>query len=322
MKNFFLAASLPVLCGVLFAGWFMGALAPFYADIPDRPQLPTVRPNIDPLIIAHRGYSQAAPENTIPAIEAAIRAGLAYVELDVRLTADGVPVLMHDSDVDRTTNGVGPISTKTYAETRALDAGSWFSEGFAGTSIPTLEKALDAANGSICVMADVKGKVNKYLVDLLKDFAEEQPSLCLLIAPTAFGSPSQFDGIEMPDDVRKKLKINARESGKLFDQQYRALVRYWPEFPLALGISSASTPADMLGKYPSLVAVKINNLRVNSQLVDEAHSYGLLTYMQVLAPQQRDPVYRDVLNAGLDGLFTSDVDGLKIFLDTNNAEAP
>ena len=87
-------------------------------------------------------------------------------------------------------------------------------------------------------------------------------------------------------------------------------------------MSGASTPADMLGKYPSLVAVKISYLLVNSQLVDEAHSYGLLTYMRVVTQQQQNSVYRGVLNAGLDGLFISDVDGLKSFLETNNAEAP
>jgi glycerophosphoryl diester phosphodiesterase len=321
MKNFFLPASLLALCCVLFAAWFTGALAPFYADIADRPQLPTVRPNMDPLIIAHRGYSQAAPENTIPAIEAAIKADLDYVELDVRLTADGVPVLMHDSDVDLTTNGEGPISTKTYAETRALDAGSWFSEGFAGTSIPSLEKALDIANGSICVLADVKGKVNKHLVDLLKDFAEDQPPLCLLIATVRPSWLVEFAGVEMSDDVREKLEDVSRGRDALSGQQYRTFVRYWPEFPFAGGISSSSTLADMLDKYPNLVAVRVNYQLVKSQLVDEAHSYGLLTYMLVVKPQQQDSVYRNVLNTGLDGLFSSDVAGLKGFLETNNADA-
>jgi glycerophosphoryl diester phosphodiesterase len=321
MKKYLLAASPLVLCCGLFAAWFLGELAPLYADIPDRPQLPTVRPNIDPLIIGHRGDSHSAPENTIPAIKAAIEGGLDYVELDIRLTADGVPVLMHDSDVSRTTDGEGAISRKTYAEIRALDAGSWFSENFSGTSIPSLEKALSTASGSICVLADLKGQVNKLVVDLLKDFAEEQRSLCLLISPVGISGLGQFDGMKMPDDARKKLENNTRRIGKLFDHQYRTFVRSWPEFPLARSVNRSTTPVDLLGKYPSLVAIEINISLVNSQLVDEAHSYGLLTYMRVVTQHQQDSVYRDVLNTGLDGLFISDVGGLKNFLDTYSAEA-
>ena len=93
--------------------------------------------------VAHRGASAAAPENTIPAYRAALRAGIHQLDLDVRFTRTGIPVVMHDPTVDRTTNGTGRVSRMTLAELRSLDAGSWFSPEFAGVKVPTLRQALD-----------------------------------------------------------------------------------------------------------------------------------------------------------------------------------
>lgn len=93
--------------------------------------------------VAHRGASAAAPENTIPAYRAALRAGITRLDLDVRFTRTGIPVVMHDSTVDRTTDGTGRVSRMTLSELRSLDAGSWFSPEFAGVKVPTLRQALD-----------------------------------------------------------------------------------------------------------------------------------------------------------------------------------
>ncbi|CCG41620.1 glycerophosphodiester phosphodiesterase [Magnetospirillum molischianum] len=92
--------------------------------------------------IGHRGAAGLAPENTLAALRAAARAGAAMVEIDVRLSADGRPVLFHDDDLDRTTNGTGPVAALTRAALAMLDAGSWFGPAFAGEPIPTLEQAL------------------------------------------------------------------------------------------------------------------------------------------------------------------------------------
>ena len=93
--------------------------------------------------VAHRGYSAVAPENTLPALAAAGHAGATLVEFDVRVTADGVPVLLHDRTVNRTTTGTGRIWDLTYDEIATLDAGSWFGPAFAGIRVPTLAEALD-----------------------------------------------------------------------------------------------------------------------------------------------------------------------------------
>ena len=91
---------------------------------------------------AHRGDVKHFPENTLPAFAAAVAKGAHMIELDVYLTRDGVPVIIHDSTVDRTTDGTGNVTDFTFAEIRKLDAGSWFDPKFAGTRIPTFQETL------------------------------------------------------------------------------------------------------------------------------------------------------------------------------------
>lgn len=97
--------------------------------------------------VAHRGDSSRAPENTLPAFRKALRGGVHRLETDVRFTADGTPVLMHDPTVDRTTNGSGEVAALTLSEVRALDAGSWFSSRYAGVRVPTLYEVLELGKG-------------------------------------------------------------------------------------------------------------------------------------------------------------------------------
>lgn len=92
--------------------------------------------------IAHMGYSIEAPENTLSAFKLAKQKGFEYVECDVRFTADGVPVLIHDATVDRTSNGTGAVAEMTLGQLKALDFGSWFGSKFAGEQILTLEEFL------------------------------------------------------------------------------------------------------------------------------------------------------------------------------------
>lgn len=94
-------------------------------------------------VAAHRGYPARYPENTLPSFEAAARLGVDQIETDVRITKDGELVCIHDTTVDRTTNGSGKVCDYTLAELRALDAGSWKGEEFAGTKIPTIYEFFD-----------------------------------------------------------------------------------------------------------------------------------------------------------------------------------
>ncbi len=109
-----------------------------------------------PLIIAHRGASLLAPENTMSAFRKAIQIGADGIELDVRLTIDGIPIVLHDSQVDKTTNGHGAVDDLTLREVQELDAGSWFSDSFDKETIPTLEEVLDELGGKTIINIELK----------------------------------------------------------------------------------------------------------------------------------------------------------------------
>ncbi len=109
-----------------------------------------------PLVFAHRGAKCVAPENTLPAFQAAIRLGADGVELDVQYSSDGKLVIVHDLSLEKTTNGTGRVTAHTLDELRQLDAGSHFSPEFAGTPIPTLDEVLDLAKGRLLVNIELK----------------------------------------------------------------------------------------------------------------------------------------------------------------------
>jgi glycerophosphoryl diester phosphodiesterase len=113
-----------------------------------------------PILIAHRGGSAEAPENTMAAFRHAVEIGARFVELDVQMSRDGELVVMHDETVDRTTNGTGAIHNTTFEELRRLDAGSWFGPHFAGQKIPTLREVLElCVNSGVGVVIELKAPI-------------------------------------------------------------------------------------------------------------------------------------------------------------------
>jgi glycerophosphoryl diester phosphodiesterase len=101
--------------------------------------------NLGLLLIAHRGASGYAPENTMAAFRKAVAMGLSFIETDLQLSRDARFVAIHDDTVNRTTNGQGAVHDLSLAELRRLDAGSWFGNSFSGERIPTLEEILEFA---------------------------------------------------------------------------------------------------------------------------------------------------------------------------------
>ena len=124
-----------------------------------------------PMVVAHRGCWQEAPENSLAAIEACVDLGVDIVELDIRQTSDDVLVLMHDVSVDRTTNGTGAVSELSYAEIRGLQLKS----GAGGSSatltdhtVPTFEQAMKLARDRILVNVDAKSDVFEGVMQTLQ----------------------------------------------------------------------------------------------------------------------------------------------------------
>lgn len=108
------------------------------------------------LNIAHRGASAAAPPNTLAAFEKAIELGADGIEFDVHLSADGVPVVIHDFTVDATTDGSGWVASLTLAQLKQLDAGSTFDPVFAGERIPTLKEVLETVGNRLLLNIELK----------------------------------------------------------------------------------------------------------------------------------------------------------------------
>jgi len=131
------------------------------------------------LVIAHRGASADAPENTLPAFELALRARADLVELDYRHARDGVPVVVHDETLDRTTDAVARwggaglrVDARPAGALSRLDAGGWFHPRFRGARIPTLATALDAIRGPAVALIERKAGDAETLVALLEARAD------------------------------------------------------------------------------------------------------------------------------------------------------
>lgn len=130
--------------------------------------------------IAHRGATGYAPENTIAAFDKAIEMKADYIEMDIQRTKDGELVIIHDTSVDRTTDGTGYIKDLTSNQLRDLDAGSWKGDEFAGEKIPTFDEILDKYHGKIGILLELKAPelypgIEESIAQELKDRNLDKP---------------------------------------------------------------------------------------------------------------------------------------------------
>ena len=133
--------------------------------------------------VAHRGASGNYPENTLIAFQKALEIGVDEIELDLYLTKDDHLIVMHDSTVDRTTNGTGAIAELTLDEIKALDAGRVFGEQFKAERVPTWEEALDLVQGKVELNVHLKegghpdGHYERKVAKALSDFKMIEDSI-------------------------------------------------------------------------------------------------------------------------------------------------
>lgn len=128
----------------------------------------------DVLVFAHRGASAYAPMNTLPAMELALEMGAVGLEIDVHLSRDGVPIVIHDYSVDATTDGSGFVRDLDVAALQSLDAGGWYDARFAGAKIPTLQEVVDEFGQSAILNIEIKpqphlatGTLERAIVEIL-----------------------------------------------------------------------------------------------------------------------------------------------------------
>jgi len=233
-----------------------------------------------PAFVAHRGAGVLAPENTLAALRIGHAFGYRMFEIDVKLSGDGVALLMHDATLDRTTGGSGRVDSQPFDALARLDAGSWHSAGFAGEGIPTLERVARwvLANDAM-LNIEIKPTPGR---------ERESGAAVALDARAAWrdgGVPpllSSFSPVAL---------AAAREVA--------------PELPRALLLSEL--PADWLERCASLgcVALDARHSLLDAAVIERAHDAS----MRVLAWTVNDAARVDELFAvGLDAVITDAVD--------------
>ncbi|MEQ8713672.1 MAG: glycerophosphodiester phosphodiesterase family protein [Cyclobacteriaceae bacterium] len=147
--------SLPIFA-LLLAVWLLEPVI-YYYFVPIEEKIEVDGSQIEKVkVIAHRGASGYAPENTIAAIEKALELGADIIEIDVHLSGDGELIVIHDELLERTTDGEGPVHVKALADLKKLDAGSWFGNIFKGETVPTLDEVLGAIDGKAICLIEIK----------------------------------------------------------------------------------------------------------------------------------------------------------------------
>jgi len=180
-------------------------------------------------VIAHRGASGHAPENTLAAFRRAVELGARFIETDLQITRDARLVAMHDATLDRTTNGKGQVHLSSLEEIRALDAGTWFRDGkagtFAGERVPTLEEILDIGKEHdvifyLEIKSGVAWGVEHAVVATLRDRRASPRVVILSFDPSALNSVHRLDSTMMTgflcehpssDLVERTVRAGARQ---------------------------------------------------------------------------------------------------------------
>lgn len=172
-----------------------------------------------PAVIAHRGASAAAPENTLAAFTLAASLGADAVELDVKLSKDGVPIIMHDPTVDRTTDGRGPVADLTLADLKRLDAGAKKDAQFAGERVPTLAEVFAAVAEKLWINVELTNYttrgdgLERAVVELIGRMNLRRRVLLSSFNPLAIRAVKVFDpGLPVAQLTAQRLPIYLREA--------------------------------------------------------------------------------------------------------------
>ena len=178
-----------------------------------------------PRVIGHRGAAGRAPENTLASMRTAARLGVRWVEFDVHLSSDRVPVLLHDDTLDRTTDGSGPVDRHTAAGLTNLDAGQWFSDTFIGETLPTLAETIQLL-GSLGMGANVEikpspGRESETGSVVARMLREQWPSALPAPIVSSFQTTSLAAAREAAPNIPRALML--RKIGRNWDRDIRTL---------------------------------------------------------------------------------------------------
>lgn len=202
--------------------------------------------------VAHRGATGYAPENTIAAFDLAVDMKADYIEIDVQRSKDGKLVLIHDTTVDRTTDGTGKVGDLTFEQLRSLDAGSWKGEQFVGEPIPTFEEILDRYHGKIGILIELKAPelfpgIEEQVAEVLKERNLDKPQNEKIIIQSF-----NFESVKRVDQLLPQVPVGVLTSNRA-DTTFEALQEF-------------STYADWFNPSYGIVT---------EELVNQVHSQGM-----------------------------------------------
>lgn len=179
-------------------------------------------------IIGHRGSSADRPENTLASYRRAIEAGATAMEMDVRVSKDGVLISLHDADVKRTTNSKGLAREFTLAELRALDAGSWFDPKYKDERIPTMREILELAKGKIDVVLDLQEKTEDYAKAVVAEVRKFGEPKRMVVGVRTIDQAKQFRAL-LPE-ARQIGLIPTPDTIDAFADAKVEMIRLWPKW--------------------------------------------------------------------------------------------
>jgi len=201
-------------------------------------------------IIAHRGYASKAPENTLAAFDLAVEAGFRNLELDVRLSADGQAVVIHDASLERTTDGRGKVREWSFLDLRRLDAGAWFGSGeFAGEHVPALSEVVERYGDDCHLHVELKSKN----LDVARVAADE-------LAPLLVRPSLAFDPFGVPG-----LTVTSFHSEQLVEFRRAASGRCrlgWLVEEVDQDVVDRALRAEFHGVYPKAARVTSDRVRM------------------------------------------------------------
>ncbi len=179
-------------------------------------------------IVAHRGSSADRPECTLASLLRAIESGSTATEVDVRTTKDGRLVILHDTTVDRTTDGKGRISDLTFAEVRRLDAGSWFDPKYKDERIPTLQEILETAKGKTDVLLDLKETGEEYAAKVISEVRKYGEPKRIVVGARSVEQAKRFRKL-LPEAKQLGLIPNP-DAIEAFAKAKVKTIRLWPRW--------------------------------------------------------------------------------------------
>jgi glycerophosphoryl diester phosphodiesterase len=228
--------------------------------------------------VAHRGAAGYAPENTIAAFDKGLEMKADYIELDVQRSKDGELVVIHDTTVDRTTDGSGKVGQLTLEELRSLDAGRFKGEQFAGEKIPTFEEVLDRYHGKIGILIELKSpelypEIEEAVAQELKERNLDKPQNDKIIVQSF-----NFESMKKMDALLPKVPIGVLTSSKLHATD--------------AALEEFATYADFFNPSYGLVS---------KELVEKVHSLG----MEIQSWTVRSPeAAQFLIDMKVDGIIT------------------